>query len=148
MRIPPPVYLACALIAMWALQHYWPVARTTAGWPHYAGGALILAGISIDLTAAWQFRRHKTTVNPLSPQNTTAIVTDGLYRVSRNPMYAGMLLILCGAVFLFRALTPIVVLPLFWHIISRFQIRAEESILLEKFGDEFREYMHRVPRWF
>lgn len=148
MRIPPPVYALLAAFAMWQLQRHLPVASTSAVWPVYTGYALIAIGVATDLIAIWQFRQHNTTINPLHPDRTTAIVNTGLYRLSRNPMYTGLLISLTGLVFLFRALSPIVVLPVFMWVITLFQIRPEERTLLAKFGDEYHQYVLQVPRWF
>lgn len=148
MRLPPPVYLLFAAAAIWLLAGFAPLATTNAGWPVWVGTTLIATGVAADLAAAWQFRRHATTINPLAPEKTTAIVTEGLFQLSRNPMYVGMLCILTGLVFMFRALSPLIVLPVFVWIVTRFQIVVEEQALLAKFGDEYRNYTLRVPRWF
>jgi len=74
-------------------------------------------------------------------------VRSGLYRVSRNPMYLGMLISLSGWVLWVNSLTAFLLLPLFVFYITRFQIVPEERILLEKFGDDFAQYMREVRRW-
>ncbi len=147
-RIPPPVYALVAAACMYLLYRHLPLASTDALWPRYTGFALIAAGIATDLLAVWQFHQHRTTINPLAPERTTAIVTGGLYRLSRNPMYTGLLIALTGIVFVFRSLSPIIVLPAFMWVVTQFQIKAEERILLEKFGEEFHQYLLSVPRWF
>lgn len=133
---------------MWLLYRYFPLATTDAVWPRYTGIGLVIAGVATDFIAVWQFRQHRTTINPLQPGRTTTIVTGGLYRLSRNPMYTGLLIALTGIVFALRALSPIIVLPAFMWIVTQFQIKAEERILLDKFGEEFNQYTLQVPRWF
>lgn len=147
-RIPPPIYALAAAACMWLLYRHLPLASTDAQWPRIAGFCLIATGVAADLIAVWQFRQHRTTVNPLQPGRTTAIVTSGLYRLSRNPMYTGLLIALTGIVFVFRSLSPIIVLPAFMWVVTQFQIKAEERILLDKFGEEYNQYLHSVPRWF
>ena len=93
------------------------------------------------------FRRAKTTVNPITPEATTTMVTSGLYRFSRNPMYLGLLVVLIGwALFLSHPLA-FAVLPLFVLYMNRFQIIPEEQILSAKFAHQFTAYKETVRRW-
>ena len=105
-----------------------------------AGGATALAG---DLA----FKRARTTVNPFRPQNTSSLVTSGIYRFTRNPMYLGLLAIVLGwGTFLcsaFAFLGPVA----FVAYITRFQIVPEERVLLAKFGSAYSTYLARVRRW-
>ena len=93
------------------------------------------------------FRRARTTVNPFAPERTVNIVSSGIYRLSRNPMYLGMACILTGwAVWLWQVQAVLgVVLFVAW--ITRFQIIPEERVLTQKFGTEYRQYRQRVRRW-
>ena len=111
--------------------------------------AVLLAAVGLVICVAGvvQFRRAKTTVNPLTPETTTAMVTSGIYRFSRNPMYLGFLLALTGwAVFLSHVLV-FVFLPLFVVYMNRFQIIREERALAAKFGRHFTDYRGSVRRW-
>ena len=104
------------------------------------GGALAFAGVIA-------FRRQGTTVNPLTPGASSSVVSGGVYRVSRNPMYLGFLLALAGwAVYLSNAGAALL-LPAFVAYMTQFQIKPEERALLAKFGSEFAQYMSRVRRW-
>jgi protein-S-isoprenylcysteine O-methyltransferase Ste14 len=104
------------------------------------GGALAFAGVIA-------FRGHHTTVNPVTPSASSSVVSSGVYRVSRNPMYLGFLLALAGwAVYLSNAGAALL-LPVFVAYMSRYQIKPEERALLAKFGSEFAQYMSRVRRW-
>lgn len=104
------------------------------------GGLIIVAGVI-------QFRRAKTTVNPVRPEETTGVVTSGIYSKTRNPMYLGMLLIITGWFFYLGVIANILLLPLFVMYLNRFQIAPEERMLLTLFGDEYRGYLTRVRRW-
>ena len=105
-----------------------------------AGGALALAGV-------WAFARSRTTVNPLAPQRARALVTGGVYRYTRNPMYLGMLLALAGwAVWLGNA-AALLALPLFVAVLNTLQIRPEEAALRARFGADYARYAQRVRRW-
>jgi protein-S-isoprenylcysteine O-methyltransferase Ste14 len=106
----------------------------------FAGGAIALAG-------GLEFKRARTTVNPFRPEDSTALVTSGIYRLTRNPMYVGLALLLLGwAAFLCSAwalLGPVI----FVLYVNRFQITPEERVLSAKFGTAYTEYTARVRRW-
>jgi protein-S-isoprenylcysteine O-methyltransferase Ste14 len=104
------------------------------------GGALAFAGVVA-------FRDKRTTVNPLTPSASSSVVSGGVYRVSRNPMYLGFLLALAGwAVYLSNAGAALL-LPAFVAYMTQYQIKPEERALLAKFGSDFAQYMSRVRRW-
>jgi protein-S-isoprenylcysteine O-methyltransferase Ste14 len=100
------------------------------------------------LAALGQFRRARTTTNPLKPDTTSALVTSGAFAYSRNPMYLGLALILAGWAFWLGALTPWLVLPLFIAAITTLQILPEEAALARLFGADFAAYRRSTERWF
>lgn len=106
-----------------------------------------LVGIAFSSAGAIAFRRSRTTVNPLHPERASSLVTCGVYRVTRNPMYVGMLLgLLAWAVGLASPISlagPVA----FIMYISRFQIGPEERVLRAKFGQQFEAYRSSVRRW-
>ena len=108
---------------------------------------LVALGVAVTLAGVIAFRDKRTTVNPLQPQKTSALVTSGIYRVTRNPMYVGMAFLLTAwAVYLASAwalLGPL----LFVAYITRFQILPEEAALHRLFGASFAAYCQRVRRW-
>ena len=146
--IPPPALGLLFGLAMWAL------ARSSApdfafAFPGQLWAALAVggAGLAIDLVCVAAFFKRKTTVNPLAPAKAKALVTDGLYRISRNPMYLGMLLILFGwGVWLGSSLN-IALIALFVWAITELQIKPEERALRDKFGQAYDDYCARVRRW-
>jgi len=146
--VPPPVYGALSLIAMWWLHHTEPLACTDAKWPIVIGWIYVVLGLAIDVIAILQFRKRNTTINPLKPQNSSTLITNGLYRFTRNPMYLGMALLLLGVALIMRCLSPMFVPIVFCVIVTGVQILPEERILTQKFGDDFRQYRRRVRRWF
>jgi protein-S-isoprenylcysteine O-methyltransferase Ste14 len=93
------------------------------------------------------FRRAKTTVNPITPEATTTMLTSGLYRFSRNPMYLGLLLVLIGWAIFLSNLLAFALLPLFVLYMNRFQIIPEERVLSGKFAHQFTAYKKTVRRW-
>jgi protein-S-isoprenylcysteine O-methyltransferase Ste14 len=104
-------------------------------------------GVAIIVAGFLAFRQAKTTVNPLTPQATTAIVTSGIYRFSRNPMYLGFLVVLTGWAMYLSNLLAFAFLPLFVLYINRFQIVPEERALYAKFSHVFTAYKRSVRRW-
>lgn len=113
-------------------------------------GALLflLPGALLVLAGVWRFRRSGTTVNPLQPEAASALVTSGVYRVSRNPMYAGFLLCLCGWACYLANLYAFFGPVFFVLYMNRFQIRPEERALARLFGQEYDAYRRLVRRWF
>jgi protein-S-isoprenylcysteine O-methyltransferase Ste14 len=108
---------------------------------------LVLLGAGIAVAGVISFRRERTTVNPLRPERATTLVASGIYRLTRNPMYLGLLLVLAGwAWFLGNAL-GLLLLPFFVIYMNRFQIEPEERALLARFGDDFRAYQSATRRW-
>jgi len=104
-------------------------------------------GMMLGLWAVWSFRRQRTTINPHLPQQTVALVTEGVYRYTRNPMYLGMLcFLLAWALWLS---TPLALLGLALYVgyLNRFQIGPEERVLEERFGTRFTSYCATVRRW-
>ncbi len=147
LKIPPPLLALCVATLMWLVSSLIPPLEIQTTLRLGTALALALCGLAFDLIGLIAFIRSKTTINPLRPASTAALVTTGLYRITRNPMYLGMQLILLGwAVFLSNA-AALIVAPLFALYITRFQIVPEERVLAEKFGAVFADYKTRVRRW-
>jgi len=112
-------------------------------------GASVIAavGLAIALLGVASFRRASTTVNPIKPDSASSLVSSGVYRVTRNPMYLGLLFLLVAwGVFLSSA-AALLVATAFVPAMNRFQIAPEERALRAKFGAEFEAYRARVRRW-
>lgn len=108
---------------------------------------LALAGALIGLAGVAAFRRHRTTVNPFTPERSSSVVDTGIYRFSRNPMYLGLLLGLLGWGVFLGNWVSVLLLPAFVAYMNRFQIRAEERALAARFGPQYLEYSRSVRRW-
>jgi protein-S-isoprenylcysteine O-methyltransferase Ste14 len=146
-KIPPPLVAAAIALLMWPLSSLLPGVVVADGIRLAVAISIALAGFVFALAGVIAFRHSRTTVNPLHPEQATALVTGGVYRVSRNPMYTGLLLcLLAWAIYLASplALAGPVAFILF---INRFQIAPEEKILTEKFGRPFAAYCTSVRRW-
>jgi protein-S-isoprenylcysteine O-methyltransferase Ste14 len=141
----PPTYLAIAVIVMVALHFLIPVAHIIP-FPWRLAGLLPLAlGATLNLCADGAFRKAGTTVKPF--QESTALITGGVYRICRHPMYLGFVLILLGVALLLGSLTPFLVIPLFAIAIDRTFIVPEERMLSRDFGPTWDEYREKVGRW-
>ena len=145
LKIPPAiVFLICAL-TMWGIARLLPFGTL----PHLPALAIAVAGIGVGvgLGALWSFRKARTTVNPLDPSQATHFVSEGVYQLSRNPMYVGLACcLLAWAIWLSYLLTWIGI-PLFITYMTRFQIIPEERVLKLKFGKEYENYCLKVRRW-
>jgi protein-S-isoprenylcysteine O-methyltransferase Ste14 len=146
-RIPPPIYAVGAAFLMWLLNTYLPLVHLPYGSLNKLGLVLIALAVLADIWSLLLFFRARTTPNPMKPQNSSQLVTTGLYRYTRNPMYVGMLVMLLGWAIYLGSLSPFFILPLFVWVINTQQILPEEKFLTEKFGASYRAYMQSVPRW-
>jgi protein-S-isoprenylcysteine O-methyltransferase Ste14 len=147
LQIPPPAVTLLMASAMWGVTWVAPSLEVPA-FPRITVAVVIaLVGFSFALAGIVSFRRAKTTVNPKKPSNATSLVNSGIYRVTRNPMYVGLLFVLVAwAVFLscvWALLGPLA----FVLYMSRFQISPEEKALATMFGSEYSRYKERVRRW-
>ena len=146
-RVPPPLAgLICGAIAWLVSRQFSP---TTVPSPLRLAIALafVVLGLGIAASAARTFVRAKTTLNPIKPETTTALVTTGIFSRTRNPMYLGMAAwLLAWSAWLGTPAGMLgVVLFVLW--INRFQIGPEERALSRLFGVEFDAYRARVRRW-
>jgi protein-S-isoprenylcysteine O-methyltransferase Ste14 len=146
-KVPPPVVTAIVAGGMWGLAQVSPSFEVSSGGNKVLALALGLTGLMISIAGGVAFRRAHTTVHPMHPEKATALVTSGIYRLSRNPMYLGIVLALIGwAAYLANVWTlagPII----FILYIGRFQIAPEERALSALFGTRYAQYRSTVRRW-
>lgn len=147
LKIPPPLVAVISAGAMFFLARSLPLVTLPPAWNSGVALVLLVCGALIDLGGLMAFRRSQTTVNPMTPQRTTALVSTGVYRWTRNPMYLGMVFILgAWAVYLSSA-WALVGVPVFMAYITRFQIQPEERALAARFGQGYADYCAHVRRW-
>ena len=146
-RIPPPILMLLAAVLMWALDHWMPLGRWIASPWNRLGGLAVAIGVAVDVAALMRFRQVGTTVNPLDPSKASHLVTDGVFRISRNPMYLGLVLLLIGWAVWLGSATPWLVPPLFVIVITVVQIIPEEQVLGQRFGEQYVSYQRSVARW-
>ena len=132
---------------MWLLANALPWLDIDFPAREIVGGALLGFALVIGVAAVFRFRMAKTTINPLTPDASSALVVQGVYRLTRNPMYLAMLLVLIGWAYVVANVAALVMLPLFMGYLNRFQIEPEERALRARFGAEFDAYCRRVRRW-
>ena len=146
-RIPPPIVALLLAAVMWLLSLVVP--RVEA--PPWLRVALALAiavpGAAFSIAGAVAFRRAKTTLNPLRPEAASTLVTGRVYRITRNPMYVGLLLGLVAWAVGLSSLEALVGPVAFMLYINRFQIGPEEKALSAKFGGDYAAYTAKVRRW-
>jgi len=148
LKVPPPAVGLLAVLAMWGIAR--AVAPSFA-WPASvritALVALVLVGAAFTLVGAAAFRRVGTTVSPLKPQRASSLVTTGIYRFTRNPMYLGMVVALIGVAVYFATPWTLLGPVAFVLYMTRWQIVPEERALLALFGSDYTGYCGRVRRW-
>lgn len=146
-RVPPLAVAATAFVAMWVLTRVAPSMSFDFSGRRLAALGLVLLAAVIGLAGVRTFRRARTTVNPLQPDRASALVTTGIYRHTRNPMYVAVALALLGwSLFLGHAFAPLGAVA-FVAWMDRRQIPAEEHALRELFGASFERYCSEVRRW-
>ena len=111
------------------------------------GSFMIISGLIIILSAIILFKKYQTTITPLNPSNATKLITDGIYKFSRNPMYLGLLFVLFGISIILNPTGGLFLIPLFILYLNIFQIVPEENAMVDLFKDEFLEYRKNVRRW-
>ena len=146
-RLPPPVVAALTALGMWVLAHWLPILKFDVPWPVLTGFSVVCIGAAISIAGIREFKRAKTTVDPLHPERASSMVTTGVYRFTRNPMYLGILLALLGCFVGFGGVSAALGLPAFIWYITRFQIGPEERVLQAKFDSEYIAYKARARRW-
>jgi protein-S-isoprenylcysteine O-methyltransferase Ste14 len=147
LRVPPLAVTACAGGLAWIGARSFPALTIEVGARAWLAGACGLLGVACSVLGVVSFRRARTTVNPLTPGATTTLVVSGIYRVTRNPMYLGFLLLLLAEIAWLGSAVALPVVPAFVLYLTRFQIAPEEAALRSRFGAEFQAYTHRVRRW-
>ena len=143
--IYPPIWLAFGLVSIFALNEYAPGLRFTGVESQIVGGITILLGLILLLIAGGLFRQAGTDMVPF--KNVSALVTTGIYRYTRNPMYLGMASVLLGTAITVGAMAAVAVPAIFMLIIQYRFILAEEAMLRGIFPEEFPAYCKRVRRW-
>ncbi len=146
-KIPPPILTVVAIIGVFILAVKTSYAKLYFPGQVWAGYFIASLGLSLLLYAGLMFKNAGTTVNPFKPEATSDIVDQGLYAISRNPMYLAMALTIFGIVIRMGSWLGLIPLLAFIAYITAFQIKPEEVALEAKFGQDYLDYKARVRRW-
>jgi protein-S-isoprenylcysteine O-methyltransferase Ste14 len=147
LKIPPAVTTVLAAALMWLAARAVPALTVPIPGRPLVAGALASIGLALILAGWIAFHAAGTTVDPMRPHTATSFVRTGVYRFTRNPMYAGAFLLLAAWGVLLANAVALVPLPLFFLYMNRFQIVPEERALRAKFGAEYAAYARSVRRW-
>ena len=144
-KIPPPLVTLVFGMSIYFSREMFPAIEIQ--YSLYLGIFLLLSGFFILVSAVRLFRKDETTVNPLSPEQATKLVTDGIFKYSRNPMYLGMAFVLGSVAVCFNLIGGIIFIALFCAYITKFQIIPEERAMRYIFSDDFDKYTKETRRW-
>ncbi len=147
LKIPPPLVALLAATAMWWVAGHTPVLPLSPAFCRVAAIAIASLGAACDSAGLIAFLRSRTTINPMRPAATRALVTSGIYRFTRNPMYVGLLLFLTAWGIFLSSGWALLAAPLCGGYLTRFQVVPEEKVLAERFGSAYDAYRARVRRW-
>ncbi|MDP9618021.1 MULTISPECIES: isoprenylcysteine carboxylmethyltransferase family protein [Stenotrophomonas] len=146
-RVPPPLaMLLCAAIGYMG-SRWQPGGALQLPMPELLAGLVMVFGVVLNLLPKLAFRRVGATVNPLRPAASSVLVTHGVYRYTRNPMYLGQATVLAGAMLYLQNLAALLAVPLFVLYINRWQIVPEERALSARFPEAYAAFRQRVRRW-
>lgn len=146
-KIPPPAIALAFAALIWWMASYLPQIDIKFMPKIVIVSVLVAIGAIFDLSGLITFLRAKTTVNPMKPHASSALVTTGIYKVTRNPMYVGLVFILSGWCIYLNSPAALVGVAGFILYIHTLQILPEERMLITLFGEEYIEYQSSVRRW-
>ena len=143
--IPPPIVtLICAQL-IYLSKPFFP--ELIFNYFNQISLFFLISGFSIILISFLRFKKEKTTIDPIKIEKASSLVTNGIFKYSRNPMYLGMLLILISVSIKFNFYGGLLVVGSFVYFITYFQILPEEKAMLKLFGKDFINYKNKTRRW-
>ena len=142
---PPPLIFATLYLVGYGLQKIYPSDLLYSDIARYVGWLPIAGAFALAIWAIRVMRKADTSENPF--KETTALVTDGPYKVTRNPMYVSLTLLYIGVALVLRMVWPLATLPIAILILHHGVILREEKYLEQLFADKYREYLTKAPRW-
>jgi protein-S-isoprenylcysteine O-methyltransferase Ste14 len=143
--IPPPLLYVLLFLLAWLLQRVMPLPFLPEGIAQGAAALSFVVGILLCVWSIGLFRRARTSLVPVKP--TTALVLNGPYQMTRNPMYLGLLCLYLAAAFWLNLVWALVLVPILIGIVQRVVIEKEERYLEQQFGETYRQYKAHVRRW-
>lgn len=146
-RIPPPIVTLGIAVAMGVASRFTPETPMASAFHYGAAASLFLAAGALGATAIGAFARARTTIDPVHVDNASSLVVDGAFRITRNPMYLAMALLLSAIAVALSSLWLLAGPVIFVLFTTRFQIAPEERAMAARFGDAYAQYRERVRRW-
>jgi protein-S-isoprenylcysteine O-methyltransferase Ste14 len=146
LKVHPPIVQFLCLCLVYVLSHFLPILAipsTSFGLHWFVG----FTGVLMALVGIWEFLKAQTTIDPTRPEKSSHLISSGIYQVTRNPMYLGMVIIIVAAIIKFANYYGFIALPCFILYITQFQIKPEERIIEGIFGNDYVYYKNRVRRW-
>jgi len=147
LKVPPVAVVLVTAGFMWLVAWAMPALGFRSPVRDLVAMSLALAGAVTSALGVISFRRAGTTVNPMKPESSSSLVTSGIYRLTRNPMYLGFLLVLLGWAVFLSSILAFLFLPAFIVYMNHFQIEPEERALATLFREAFAAYKARARRW-
>ena len=144
-KIPPPILALLMIVIIYFSSLI--IEPFTFSYRIVLSVFIVVIGLACAIPSFRLFAKHKTTISPFTPLETTALVTVGMYRYSRNPMYLGLVLLNIAATIFFGTWLGIIIVATFIFLLNFLQIIPEEEALLDIFGEEYIEYKKKVRRW-
>ena len=145
LKIPPLLVALIFGVLIWAMASIYEISNSMV--LDVFSGVLFLIGCLVSALGVWEFKKQKTTVNPMSPQESNSLVIRGVYKFTRNPMYLGFLLWLLSLGVFLRNPYSLILAVGFVLYMNYFQILPEERVLTNSFGEDYLEYKKSVRRW-
>ena len=147
LKINPPVQMLISIVLIYAIALTLPASATLLEYKWLIGGVSLIIGLFFNFAGGVSFRSAKTTGNPDRPENASSLVTSGIYRITRNPMYVGLLFLLLAWTTWLGSLFGLVIIIVFQLYMPRFQIIPEEKALTGLFAEQYHDYCTHVRRW-
>ena len=144
--VPPPIVTLICVLLIYLSKPFFP--ELIFNYSSQISLFFLISGLIIILISFQIFKKEKTTINPIKIEKASSLVTNGIFKYSRNPMYLGMLLILISISIKFNFYGGLLLVGFFVYFITYFQILPEEKAMLKLFGKDFINYKNRTRRWF
>ena len=143
-KIPPPIVTLLCIGIIYLFEN-----KIEYSQPDFKaiGIIFLILGFIIIFLAVLKFIKIKTTVDPTRPHKTSNLVISGIYKITRNPMYLGMLFLIMAYTIYTNNVVGSITIPIFIFYINKFQIEPEEIEMRKKFGESFENYCKKVNRW-
>lgn len=146
-RVPPPMILLISMLCMRIIAGFDNSTLLSFKLHNWVALAICIAGVAIAISAVVSFKKAQTTINPLAPESSSRLVTSGIFKLTRNPMYLGMALVGFAWGFYLASVYSLMMVAVFVVLITYFQIKPEERAMRRLFGGDFERYAKATRRW-